>query len=225
MRYPPGRKDETRRRILAAAAAVFRRDGLQAGSVDKVMAEAGLTPGGFYAHFASKEALFAEALASALRQARLLRGEGLEGEPSGPDAVRAVAAKYLSPAHRRAVEAGCPMPPLLSELARAGEPARRAFQAELEDLAAALETLLSEGGDGAATPPDRPLALLALLVGGLTLSRAVADEAVADRVLDACRALVDSGLPAPPARRRSKSPSRKPRKGVPSDEHGEPGPR
>ena len=62
MRYPPGHKDETRRKILEAAATVFRRQGYHAGGVDQVMREAGLTAGGFYAHFPSKEALFAETL-------------------------------------------------------------------------------------------------------------------------------------------------------------------
>jgi len=191
MRYPSDQKQKTRQRILDAAAAVFRRQGLQAGSVDKVMGEAGLTAGGFYAHFTSKEALFSETLTSALRQARLVFGEGLQ-HLSGDDRIRAIAGKYLSTAHRRMIDQGCPMPPLLAELPRAGEPARRAFEEALGEMIAALEPHLE--GDDENAAPDQALALLATLVGGMTLARAVADEALADRVLAACRNQIDVSL-------------------------------
>ncbi|HNH84664.1 MAG TPA: helix-turn-helix domain-containing protein, partial [Acidobacteriota bacterium] len=67
MRYPANRKEESRQKILQAAARLFREHGYNGVGVDAVMAEAGLTPGGFYAHFPSKEALFAEALASSFK--------------------------------------------------------------------------------------------------------------------------------------------------------------
>jgi TetR/AcrR family transcriptional repressor of nem operon len=190
MRYPPGRKEETRRHILDAAGRVFRRQGFGAG-VDAVMAEAGLTPGGFYAHFESKEALFAEVLAGSLRSARLLRGEGVEAA-AGPGLVRKVVGEYLSPGHRGAVERGCVMPPLLSELPRRGEEARREFQKTLGEFAAALGRHLT--ADDGTEADDRALALIALLVGGMTLSRAVADEPLADRILAACRGLAEAAL-------------------------------
>ena len=69
MRYPAGHKEQTRAKILQAAGKVFRREGYHAAGVDKVMEEAGLTAGGFYAHFASKEALLAETLAPAAAEA------------------------------------------------------------------------------------------------------------------------------------------------------------
>src|SRR3954451_11867857 len=103
MRYPADQKQKTRQRILEAAAVVFRREGLQAGSVDKVMGEAGLTAGGFYAHFASKEALFTEMLVGAMRQARVLSGKEDE-DASGVVRIRAIVARYLSPAHRRSID-------------------------------------------------------------------------------------------------------------------------
>jgi len=128
MRYLPDHKGQTRRRILDAAAAVFRRQGYRGAGVDAVMQEAGLTAGGFYAHFPSKEALFAETLADALRQSRLFGGADFD-HLAGPDWVRAVAAFYLSPAHRRLVGQGCPLPPLLAEVARASPEARQAVGA------------------------------------------------------------------------------------------------
>src|SRR4051794_7882832 len=106
MRYPADQKQKTRQRILEAAAVVFRRQGLTAGSVDKIMGEAGLTAGGFYAHFASKEALFTEMLIEALRPARVLSGKADE-DVSGAERIQAIVARYLSPAHRRSIDRGC----------------------------------------------------------------------------------------------------------------------
>lgn len=186
MRYPPGQKAETRRRILDAAAAVFRRQGYHASGVDQVMREAGLTPGGFYAHFASKEALFAEMLPHALRQTRTLT-ETDPTAPVGGDWLQQVAARYLSPGHRRLVDAGCPLPALLPEVARATEPSRRAFQELFEEVIAHI----AARGD---RHRDEATALLAILVGGMTLARAVADEAEGDRILAACRQQVEAML-------------------------------
>src|SRR5688500_18168079 len=118
MRYPPGHKEKTRERILDAAATVFRRLGYQWAGVDAVMKEAGLTAGGFYAHFPSKEALFAQTLPYAMGQTRTLVGPDFD-QLAGSEWVRAVAERYLSPAHRRLVDKGCPLPALLPEVARA----------------------------------------------------------------------------------------------------------
>ena len=195
MRYGPDHKRETRQRILDAAAVVFRREGFGAGSVDHVMAEAGLTAGGFYAHFASKEELFAEAFLQMLNSSRTL---GAEAETSpGLDQVRAMANRYLSPAHRRLVERGCPMPPLLAELPRQNEATRRAFQGAIEALVTSMQAHFAAGKSAAGPShqdmPD-PLALLALLVGGISLARGVADAEFGDRILAACRQWIASSL-------------------------------
>jgi TetR/AcrR family transcriptional regulator, transcriptional repressor for nem operon len=198
MRYPADRKQATRRKILDAALTVFRREGFEGAGVDAVMAEAGLTAGGFYSHFKSKEALFAEALVDALKNARLIRGLEDEGTV-GPERIRQIVGKYLSPAHRRFVTRGCPMPPLLGELARQGEPVRRDFEGVLQEIAGTLGPHLA-GGD-ASEREDRALAILATLIGGLSLSRAVADEALGNRILTACRAFIEESLT-----RKSKNP-------------------
>jgi TetR/AcrR family transcriptional repressor of nem operon len=191
MRYSPQHKQATRRKILDAALVVFRRDGYEGAGVDAVMAEAGLTAGGFYAHFKSKEALFAEAFVDALKNARLIRGLESEGV-EGAERIRRIVAKYLSPAHRRFVTKGCPMPPLLGELARQGETVRRDFEGVLEEVVAALVPHVP--GDAAPDREDRVIALLATLIGGLSLSRAVADEATGDRILAACRTFLEASL-------------------------------
>jgi TetR/AcrR family transcriptional repressor of nem operon len=209
MRYPPGRKEQTRRRILDAAAAVFRRLGYQGAGVDAVMQEAGLTAGGFYAHFPSKEALFAETLPHAMGQTRTLVGPDFE-ELAGLEWVRAVAGRYLSTEHRRRVEKGCPLPALLPEVARASGSSKAAFETMLAQVAANVAAHLpaAEGVSG----EDQALAVLSLLVGGMTLARAVADESLADRVLAACRSFAAAGVggtqPPPRSTRKPKAEER-----------------
>jgi TetR/AcrR family transcriptional repressor of nem operon len=186
MRYPAERKRETRAKIVAAAARRFRARGYRGAGVDEVMKAAGLTAGGFYAHFSSKEELFAEAVATSLGQ---LRGTLLAGLDELPDAerMRRVVGRYLSRTHRDHPEQGCPLPALAAEVAREGTAGKRALEAHVRTLVGELSPR---------TPPlpgltseDRVLATVGLLVGGLLLARAVKDPDLSDRILTACRRL------------------------------------
>jgi TetR/AcrR family transcriptional repressor of nem operon len=189
MRYAAGRKEQTRARIVQAAGRVFRRCGYHASGVDKVMDEAGLTPGGFYAHFASKESLLAESLRPAADEANLARQA--DREPvSGRDWVAAFLDDYLSPSHRDDPEAGCPLPALLSEVSRASGPVKESFEEIVRELAERI-------GPAVGSSEDRALAIVALCVGGLGLARSVADDALAERVLAACRRVADLAIDDP----------------------------
>jgi TetR/AcrR family transcriptional regulator, transcriptional repressor for nem operon len=203
MRYAAGHKERTRAKILGAAGRVFRRLGYHAAGVDKIMEEAGLTAGGFYAHFASKEALLAEMLAPVADEAGALRELTLEGE-SGRAWVAAFLDRYLSPSHVGSVEAGCPLPTLVSEIARSGGPVKASFEATVRDIAGRLQGHAGEG-----LTEDRALAIVALCVGGLGLARSVQDEALGERILAACRALAKEGLAAETGRA---TPVKSPRK-------------
>jgi TetR/AcrR family transcriptional repressor of nem operon len=183
MRYAAGHKDQTRAKILEAAGKVFRRQGYHAAGVDKVMEEAGLTAGGFYAHFPSKEALLAEALGPAAAQAGVELARGFEGA-EGPARVAAFVDGYLSPTHLDGAEAGCPLPALVSEVGRSGGSVKASFEAIVRDLAARLRD-----ESGGALTEDRALAIIALCVGGLGVARSVRDEALGARILAACREL------------------------------------
>src|SRR3954465_14142265 len=99
MRYAPDQKEKTRAKILEAGGKVFRRQGYHAAGVDKVMEEAGMTAGGFYAHFDSKQTLLAEALACAGAEVGGRHEAALEGL-SGEGWLEAFFARYLSMAHR-----------------------------------------------------------------------------------------------------------------------------
>jgi TetR/AcrR family transcriptional regulator, transcriptional repressor for nem operon len=168
MRYLHGQKQKTRQRIVDAAAVVCRRLGYHAAGVDAVMQEAGLTAGAFYSHFSSKEDLFKEALPHAMNQTRMLVGHDLSE----------VAGRYLSIEHCRRVDTGCPLPALLPEVARC-DSAKASFVAVLRRVAAHLPADESQA-----------LAVLSLLIGGITLARAVPDETLAEKILMACRSFV-----------------------------------
>ncbi len=190
MRYAAGHKEQTRAKILRAAGKVFRREGYHAAGVDEVMEEAGLTAGGFYAHFESKEALLAETLAPAASEAGARRDQDLEGL-TGRDWVEAFVERYLRPSHIRRVEDGCPLPALVSAVARTGEPVKASFEVIVRGLA---ERLQGQAGEG--LTEDRALAIIALCVGGLGVARSVQDEALAGRILAASRELARAGLVA-----------------------------
>ena len=202
MRYAAGHREQTRAKILRAAGRVFRRQGYHAAGVDDVMAEAGLTSGGFYAHFASKEALLAETLAPAADGP--LPAESAR-QLTGHEWVEAFVKGYLSPGHLTNIENGCPLPALASEVARAGGSVKASFEANVRSLATRLQ-----GQAGDEISPDRALAVLALCVGGLALARSVNDQMLAKRILKACCEMALTGSvpeanvqsPARPTRKR-----------------------
>ena len=194
MRYEKGHKARTRTRILRVAGRRFREKGYLGAGVDDVMREAGLTAGGFYAHFASKQALLGEVLAHSLQETRDRLLVGLE-DMRGAAWLREIARRYLSRAHRDEAAEGCALPSLSAEVARMGEGARKTFETHLRVLLAEVEGRMPETPTLA--PRDRALAALALFAGSLMLSRAVADRSLSDRILLASRRLAMAGLEDP----------------------------
>ena len=189
MRYPPDRKDTTRRKIVDAASKAFRLHGVAGASVADIMADAGLTVGGFYRHFDSKDALFQVALEKAMGETLALmqrRGESGEGSGATGDAWLArAAAIYLSPEHRDMQAAGCPLPGLTGEVSRGSADVRRSFQESLGDLVDAVAQRIDPHDPGAVRP--RAWAFLASLVGSLLLARGVEDPSVVEEILGASR--------------------------------------
>jgi TetR/AcrR family transcriptional repressor of nem operon len=148
------------------------------------MDSAGMTVGGFYAHFPSKQALVIEALRSSFRKAGELLQAGLE-DKRGSEWIEAVASRYLSRAHRDAPVHGCPLPATAGEIARTDQEVRDALAGEIDYFISGLEPKLIEVGDG--PPRGEALATLSLMVGGLTLARALKGTPLSDEVLQACR--------------------------------------
>ncbi len=180
------KKAQTHGRILSAANRLFRERGSNGAGVDAVMKEVGLTHGGFYAHFASKQVLLAESLAYSIQQVRERLLVGLD-DLHGVEWMQHVVRRYLSRTHRDDVEDGCIMPALISELGRADNLPRHTFEQHLRLLLAELETKMP--ARPGLTAQDRALATTALFVGGLSLARAVEDRELSDQILRACRQL------------------------------------
>jgi AcrR family transcriptional regulator len=178
VRYGKEHKQVTRRRIIEAAGRRFKRDGIDGSGVATLMADAGLTNGAFYAHFASKEDLVAAAVADQLRT----QSEGLEAVAPGRAGVEQLVRAYLSAEHRDSPEDGCPSAALLDEIGRCSDATKQAFTdavlAFIDDIAARLAP--HDPQSARATT----LSIYALLVGTLQLSRALADRQLADEVLE-----------------------------------------
>jgi TetR/AcrR family transcriptional regulator, transcriptional repressor for nem operon len=176
-RYPAEQKEQTHKKILAVASAIALTEGFAAG-IDRIMKAAGLTRGGFYAHFASKADLEAELIGLTLDETR----ETLcDAAPEGKGALHKLVNMYLSERHRDAREDSCPLPALSADVARADDKTRDVYEGRLLLFAAELEARLPHGG------LDRALAAAATLAGGIALARAVRDPALSLRILKACR--------------------------------------
>jgi TetR/AcrR family transcriptional regulator, transcriptional repressor for nem operon len=177
MRYGKDHKQATRQRILDAAGRRFKEDGIDGAGVAAVMADAGLTNGAFYAHFASKEDLVANVLADQLRAQR----QSLDAEPPDRAGLAAFIRVYLSVEHRDHCADGCPSAALLDEIVRRPEATRDVFSEELmsviDDIAARLDP-----GDAEAARTDA-LTVFALMLGSLQLARALTDRDLSDRLL------------------------------------------
>jgi TetR/AcrR family transcriptional repressor of nem operon len=179
-------KEISHEAILRSAARLVRERGIAGARVAEVMSGAGLTVGGFYAHFASKTALIDEALrrtAAELRQRLFAR---IDEKPAA-DRAEVILKRYLSPAHRDLQTEGCSLPAVVGEIGtRAPEHAavlREQIEALTDGLAAQLPATR--------VMPRRRLALglVALMYGGLSLARALRGSQLSDEVLKACRAL------------------------------------
>lgn len=186
-RYDPAHKEQTRKAILKAAARAIRTGGPERVSVAEVMGEAGLTHGGFYAHFRSKEALVAAAIASMFDSAGRQSTRWTEGL-DGLDAFNAFVDRYLAPEHRDDPGRGCPLTTLATDVARSGGAAQAALDAGIARMIANIaERLLV---DDAAEREALAASLMAEMAGAVTLARAVKDPALSDRLLAASRAAV-----------------------------------
>jgi TetR/AcrR family transcriptional repressor of nem operon len=185
MRYSADHVEATRVRVLAAAARAFREHGFSGLGVEGLAKAAGLTTGAFYNHFGSKAGAFAAVVST-----------GIERVKSGVDHVRnkyggqwlaVFAAHYLGSNHRSDVGGGCIMPSLSSDVARSDEATKAAYQATMLEIAAAIADGMPDAADRTEAWP-----ILAQLVGGVALSRAMRDPGVADEIANSVLASIAS---------------------------------
>lgn len=185
MRYPPDHKLATRKRIVDAASQAFRERGVAEAGVDEVMRRAGLTHGGFYAHFRDKTELVAEACAAAF-DAAVPNLERIAAAPTAAARARMLIDSYLGTRHRDNPGSGCLVVAVGADMARLRGPARtgytRGFARHLDRLGAALR--LSEDP---AENRSRVTLLMSSLVGALLFARAIDDAGASASMLHAMR--------------------------------------
>ena len=179
MRYSGTHKEETRKKVVRAAAAAVRKRGPDGVGVAEVMAEAGLTHGGFYAHIPNNEALVVAAVEEAFAQNAPRFNRMTEGL-TARDALATFVDAYVSTTHRVSPDGGCPVATLTSDLPRQNAPVRQAFDAGVRGMIGRIAGWLPEG-----TPDREQLAvsLVSEMAGAVALSRAISDDALAEALL------------------------------------------
>ena len=180
MPYTQEHKAKTRERIVVSARRLFNSHGFTGVSIDEIMADAGLTRGGFYNHFNTKEELYAEVVTQVLACSSAKQWS--ERKPAGPALTREFIAAYLSQTHFDNRENSCPLMALPSDVARGGEPVKRAYRQVLEYMIGNLEK-----GFAGPKSRDRALAVAALCIGGMAVARAVDDAKIAHEIREAAR--------------------------------------
>ena len=172
----------SRERIVAAAARMVRAQGIDALSVVDVMRAAGMTHGGFYRHFPSKEALVSEALDAAFDDVP----DALtpKGDLPPRRALEAYVARYLEEGHLDHPEIGCPVAALGSDVMRASRAARDAFARRTEQM---IDVVADGMGPARGVPRDNAIRLLTSMIGAVVLARSVEDKALVGEILETTR--------------------------------------
>ena len=181
MRVSREKSAETRERILDVAATLFREKGFDGIGLAEIMKAAGLTHGGFYKHFGSKDDLEAQATGVALARNAADWRRLFEGAAARP--LSAFIDEYLSPHHRDDLGKGCALAALSADVARQGERVRSALTAGLEPYLQLLSNAIP--GRSKAVRRRKAIATMAELIGTLILARAVDDPALSDEILAA----------------------------------------
>jgi TetR/AcrR family transcriptional repressor of nem operon len=191
MRYDAEHKQRTRERVLTEAARAIRAEGPDRVAVAGLMAKAGLTHGGFYAHFASKDDLIAEAI-GVMGQQMADRLAHLVERRSPAATLVAYIDFYLSQEHRDRRESGCPLPALAADLPRLQPQARERYASAVAGLTGRLAEALAAVGH--ADAEAEAASVLSELVGALSLARAVGDGEQSDLILSRSRAALKRRL-------------------------------
>lgn len=184
MRHKGTSKEETRRKVLAAASRGFREHGFAGIGVDGLAKAAGVTSGAFYAHLGSKDGAFEQALAAGLDE--VVAAIPAFQKDHGKDWVKSFADYYLSRAHRSDLACGCAMATLTSEVVRSGAQAHALYETGM----IAIAGLIAQGLAGGSQEDrlQRAWSMLGVLIGGINVARAMKSAKAADQVADAIKA-------------------------------------
>lgn len=188
MRYAKEHKQDTHQRIVRKAAELFRAEGIDAVGVANLMGSLGLTVGGFYAHFETKQALITEACNDGFSRTTSGFSELIRSKPVGKK-THAIIDSYLSKLHRDKPEDGCFAAANSAEFARQPSETRAAFTRQLMAWIKVIEEALR--ADGISYDAKT---IASSLVGAMTLARAVDDPSLSNAFLDSARKTIKAGL-------------------------------
>jgi AcrR family transcriptional regulator len=184
MRYPPEHKAEKRKQLIQASSALMKQGGYAATGVDKLMEASGVTSGAFYSHFGSKAELLQALIPYELQLSRDAWQSNPYTEPA--DWLEFELERYLNMKHVRHPEAGCMLPSLGAEIARADDATRTVFEEEIERGVAMLEQKLGN--------PDLAWAFICQLVGAILIARALPSNAARLAALESSKHLLRTML-------------------------------
>jgi TetR/AcrR family transcriptional regulator, transcriptional repressor for nem operon len=186
-RAPSTKKQETHDRIVRTAATAIRKHGFQGISVADLMEEAGLTHGGFYAHFDSRDAMLAEALDAAANESLDRLGKAADGAKPD-DALEATVDFYLSDRHVAHPEHGCTLAALGSETTRQSPEVRKVATRRVREMADVIERQMS--GWGKSSRHEDALGVMSTIVGALLIARAVDDPQLSKDIRAAAKRMI-----------------------------------
>lgn len=192
MRVSRLQAEENRQKVINVASRLFRERGFDGIGLKDLMEGAGLTQGAFYKQFASKDDLAAQASKRAVESAARRWTDAAEANPKDP--LGAVIGFYLGMEHRAERKDGCPIVALGSDAARQGSEVKASFEAGIKAHLEILGRLMAKADGGVAK--DAAMAVLATMVGALTLSRVVNDRKLARAILDAAAQQVREAVSA-----------------------------
>jgi TetR/AcrR family transcriptional repressor of nem operon len=189
LRLAKGQAEQNRQLIVETASRMFRLHGMENVSVADIMKESGFTHGGFYNHFKSKDALAAEAIASAFDGVASDLSEKLASAKHPVEPLSSFIAQYLSPTHRDTKSGGCPAPALSGDAARNGKTVQTAFVKGIETY---LDMIAAHLDGDEQEARQQAIALFSGLVGAMVLSRAVkkGDPTLSDELLSSTRKIL-----------------------------------
>jgi TetR/AcrR family transcriptional regulator, transcriptional repressor for nem operon len=176
MRYEKGHKDTTHKHVVEVASKHFRKNGIEGASIKDLMGNAGLTHGGFYSHFDSKQQLLQQALTQAFTETRSAFSKAGES-----DGIEGVIRQYLGQSHRDKAEKGCAFAALTQEIARQDKGTRTILADELEAYIDVIAGHIS--GTDKNAGQTKALQIFSLMIGALQLARAVPDADRSDHIL------------------------------------------
>jgi TetR/AcrR family transcriptional regulator, transcriptional repressor for nem operon len=184
MPYSVEHKQQTRERIVKSARRLFNGKGFAEVTIDEIMADAGLTRGGFYKHFNTKEELYADAVRQFLCRDPPAGWQSKHVDPCamGPTLARMIVNAYLSREHFDDRDGSCPTVALGSDVARGGQAVKAAFREVVDSMVRVFAANLRDP-----KAQQRALAFVAMCVGGMVIARAVDDPSLADNVRNAAR--------------------------------------